>query len=64
MPPSASTPHCLLESWDPQAKAWITDPTPHESVAAAVRAATERSVYRVVLVANGHMLEVETFAIA
>ena len=55
--------HCRLESWHMAPKAWVADPTRHESIAAAMAAATERGVYRVVLVNGDRSLEVEVFAV-
>lgn len=56
-------PLCRLESWDANAKAWMIDPTPYESIAAATQAAAERGIYRVVVVTGGRTVETEAFAI-
>lgn len=63
MPLPDVTPHCLLESWDTTARAWVTDTAEHESIAAATAAATERGVYRIVFVSGERRLEMETFAV-
>lgn len=63
MTPPHATPQCRLESWDANAKAWVTDPTPYESIAAATKAATERGVYRVVVVKGERTVDTEAFAI-
>ena len=60
---TATQPHCLRESWEPSRKAWVADPAQHESIAAATAAATERGVYRIVVVNGDRRLEMDTFAI-
>jgi hypothetical protein len=63
MPQTDTQPHCLLESWDTSRKVWVADPAEHESIASATAAASERGVYRIVLVNGDRRLELDAFAI-
>lgn len=63
MPQPHAMPRCLLESWDTTARAWVADPAEHASIAAATAAATDRGMYRVIVVNGDRRLELETFAI-
>jgi len=63
MPQNSTQPHCLLESWETSRKVWVAARAHHESIAAATAAATERGVYRIVVVNGDRRLEMDTFAI-
>lgn len=56
-------PHCVLEAWDTGRKAWVAMPSQYASIAAATAAATERGIYRVVLVERSQKLPLDIFAI-
>jgi hypothetical protein len=63
MPPSGAAIYCVLESWDTTAKEWVVESNRHESIASATGTATERGVYRVVVVNGQRRLEMDAFAI-
>lgn len=63
MKTTANVPHCILEVWDTSSKAWVPDPTRHETIASATAAAQERGIYRVVVVSGDRRLDIEPFAI-
>lgn len=62
--PSADPePHCVLEAWDTGRKAWVADTVAHRTIAEAIAAASDRGIYRIVLVSRGGRLELEVFAV-
>ena len=63
MPQPAVAPYCVLESGDPAAQSWQPAPVRHASVADATASASERGIYRVVVVSGGRRTELEPFAI-
>lgn len=63
MPRTDAVPYCLLEAWDTGRKEWLVEPQEYESIAAATAAATDRGVYRVVLVTATQRVEMDAFAI-
>jgi hypothetical protein len=55
--------HFLLSAWCTASKAWRDQPGQYESTWQAQAAATERGIYRVSYLRDGHRLDMEPFAI-